>query len=514
MTKRILAILLALFMLIPCIVACGDNDKQDKESGDIVDTDDYEGTDKYEVYDDLGDLDFGGKVVSIANVDRTWYDHEVFVEKITGDTVKDAIYKRNAAVEKRLNIEIMPVRFRGPGVVQFAVVNDLQKNILGGTLSYDLIHNPSYATASYTSRSLFYNLLKVDALDLDKVYWSKYFNDAASIGNGQYMATGAISLSFYRFIFATLVNNKVLESHADSPDLVEVLRQGKWTLEYQKQLASQYYVDKGEPGKDEQDDFGLVTSDYLNVDPYWSSCDITVLKKTSNGFYTYDLDIERVSIVVDRVLSMFNDNGTFCYLLDGKHETGNGEQIEIANKFAQGGALMATLRLIELEDISIRNMLDEYTVLPMPKYDENQDDYYSYIHDSFTAVSIPASVNDEEAEVLGAVLEAMASESYRTVTPAYYETALKLRYVDNPESSEILDMMTQNVKLDAAVVYMHALVADNSTVLTILRKISVDNYRSGISPNVGSSFASFSGAIGKKLNSVQAAIMQMQKKGN
>ena len=505
-------------MLAPCAVACkkGNGGAVTEGGSDTVSTSSQvENTDKYNIYDDLGELDFGGRTVTIANVDRTWYDNEVYVSEITGDKVKDAIYERNKAVEERLNIKLDTVRYKGPGVVQFAVVNNLEKGVLGGALEYDLVHSPSYASASYTGRNLFYNLLKVDALDLDgKVYWSKYFNEAASIGKGQYMATGAISLSFYRFIFATLVNDKVLNSHTEAPNIVEIVNDGKWTLEYQKTLAAQYYEDQGADGKDEEDNFGLVTSDYLNVDPYWSACNLSALKKGGHGFYVYELDIERVSGAVDRILSLFNDDATYCYLLDGKHETGNGEQIAIAKKFAKGESLMATLRLIELEDVSIRNMKDEYTVIPLPKYDEQQDKYYSYIHDSFTAVSIPVTVNAEEAEVLGSVLEAMASESYRTVTPRYYEEALKLRYVDNPESAQMLDMMTQNVKLDAAVIFMHALVADNSTVLTIMRKIVGDNYRNGVSPNVASSFAGFTKAINTKLNDLQIKVQEIQNNGN
>ena len=516
MAKRILIFLLAVAMSVPCLVACKKSKPQEPQTTAPEETTPRrEYSDKYAVYDDLGDLNFGERTVTIANVDRTWYDDEVASEGYTGDIVKDAIFSRNSAVEERLHIFIESVRFKGPGVVQFAVVNNLEKDILSGTLTYDLVQSPSYASASYTNRNLFYNLWNVEALDLNnKVYWSNLFNETASIGKGQYMATGAISLSFYRFIFATLVNNRVLADHSNSPDLIEVVKDGEWTLEYQKTLASQFYADKGDSGKDAQDDFGLVTSDYLNVDPYWSACDLPVLKKGSDGFYTYDLDVERVSNAVDKILALFSEDGTFCYQLDGKHETGNGEQIAIAEKFARGGALMATLRLIELENAAIRNMQDEYTVLPMPKYDEEQNNYYSYIHDSFTTVSIPSVVSDEEAEVLGSVLEALASESYRTVTPKYYEIALKTRYVDNPESAEMLDLITQNVKLDAAIVYMHGLTVEKTTVLTILRKISTDYYRKGISPTVASSFSSFAEGIEEQLRDYQAMIRQMQNKGN
>ena len=55
--------------------------------------------------------------------------------------------------------------------------------------------------------------------------------------------------------------------------------------------------------------------------------------------------------------------------------------------------------------------------------------------------------------MLGAFLEVMASESYRVVTPAYYEVALKSRYTKDPASWEMLDLITENLYIDPGVLY-------------------------------------------------------------
>ena len=142
--KRIFVFALIFAMLVPCLVACKKSKTKVPENTTPAETTrPQEYSDKYAVYDDLGDLNFGGRTVTIANVDRTWYDDEVASEGFTGDIVKDAIFSRNSAVEERLNIEIESRRFKGPGVVQFAVVNNLEKDILAGTLTYDLVQSPS-----------------------------------------------------------------------------------------------------------------------------------------------------------------------------------------------------------------------------------------------------------------------------------------------------------------------------------------------------------------------------------
>lgn len=68
----------------------------------------------------------------------------------------------------------------------------------------------------------------------------------------------------------------------------------------------------------------------------------------------------------------------------------------------------------------------------------------------------------------GAVLEVMAAESYRRVTPEYYETALKTQYMDDPALWEMLDMITGNIKLDAGVLYTKVLDSVHQKLRTII----------------------------------------------
>ena len=491
MKKRLICFLLLLCMLLPMAFACSKDEEGGVEESSVSDVEsstESETENKYDVYDNLGDVDLGGRKITIASVDRSWYDDEIDVARNTGNIVNDAIYKRNMLVEKRMNINIESIRLGNRGNdsgIQYAVVNDLRRNAGSGIHSYDIISAPVYCTIMYTGENLFHDLKDLDAIDFDQVYWSQLFNETASIGESQYMATGAISLSYYRFIFATYVNNNVLATKADAPDLVQVVKDGKWTLEYQRILANQYYVNVGDSSKDEQDTFGHVTSEYLNVDPYWSSCEISILKKNDANYYEYDLNTDRLSGVVDLLIQAFTDNGTFCYRPDGTDETGNGEQEDIAKKFASGTALMATIRLIEAENEHIRDMKDPYTILPIPRWSEDQDNYYSFVHDSFTGVAVPSTSTKDDAQVFGQVLEAMASESYRTVTPAYYETALKVRYSGSAASWDMLDMITENVYMDGGVLYTKKL----KNVHQLFRSIMVNAYRNGKGNTVSSTYS-------------------------
>ena len=123
---------------------------------------------------------------------------------------------------------------------------------------------------------------------------------------------------------------------------------------------------------------------------------------------------------------------------------------------------MVTLRLYECENDLVG--MSNYGIVPLPKLDGNQEINRSAIHDSFSVYSLPNfSFTDDELSMLGAVLEVMASQSFKTITPAYYEQALKGRYVNDPQSVAMLDDITQNVWIEAGILNCNAIEAPHKT---------------------------------------------------
>ena len=50
-----------------------------------------------------------------------------------------------------------------------------------------------------------------------------------------------------------------------------------------------------------------------------------------------------------------------------------------------------------------------------------------------------------KADTMGAVLEVLSRESAKNVVPAYYETALKVKYARDDQSSKMLDIIRYNI---------------------------------------------------------------------
>jgi hypothetical protein len=103
----------------------------------------------------------------------------------------------------------------------------------------------------------------------------------------------------------------------------------------------------------------------------------------------------------------------------------------------------------------MRNMEDSYGVVPMPRLSETQTAYRSTLHDGFSVIAVPATIYGEHLEMVCAVLEAMGSASYRIVRPAYYETTLRTKLASDPDSSRMMDIITQNLRTDPGYFYVH-----------------------------------------------------------
>jgi hypothetical protein len=98
----------------------------------------------------------------------------------------------------------------------------------------------------------------------------------------------------------------------------------------------------------------------------------------------------------------------------------------------------------------LRAMNGDYGIIPYPKWDKDQPDYYTASQNSYSLFCIPVTCSKIDA--VGAAAEAMCAESYRKVTPAYYEIALKKKYSRDDETSQMLDLIRSGLTFDFGII--------------------------------------------------------------
>ncbi|MBQ5793258.1 MAG: hypothetical protein IIW17_04495 [Clostridia bacterium] len=458
--KRLISILILIATLTMTLAACVE--APDPEQGGDVSEEQSETL----LLDNIPEnLKFNGEdVVILSRSMQGWTQDEVAVPELNSEPVNDAMFNRNIVVGDRLNVNIVSAPIEDPD--QFKPITEIERVVKAGGEDYDLVAAACYVALGSTVKGTFLDLTDLEYLDLEQDYWMQGYNDVIAYGESQYTATGMIALSTYRFAFVTMFN-KDLFTDKNLPFLYEAVANNEWTLDYQAALTEDFYQDLNGDGKrDEEDLYGHVSCPGLNVDSYWSACDVSLVQKDEDGAYGWVLDTGRLADVVDKVLYLFYDcGGTYLY----KEVANNTEQDEIRKMFSDGRAAMATLRLIAVEQPDVRNMEQMYGIVPMPKYDANQAEYGTLMHDQFTVFCIPASAAAEKIEMIGATMEVMASESLRLVKPAYYEIALKRKYMSDPVAWDMLDLTFARVIVDAGVVYGEALGYPHHDLRTIIQ---------------------------------------------
>jgi hypothetical protein len=131
-----------------------------------------------------------------------------------------------------------------------------------------------------------------------------------------------------------------------------------------------------------------------------------------------------------------------------------GETVNYGNdvKFFPQGKILFFGGLVRFSNY-FRSMENDYGILAVPKWDESQANYHTTSHANYSLVSVPVTVTQERHDMIGAVMEALASEGYRTTTPAYFESTLKNKYSRDEESLKVLDILKTGLEFQPVMIY-------------------------------------------------------------
>ena len=117
------------------------------------------------------------------------------------------------------------------------------------------------------------------------------------------------------------------------------------------------------------------------------------------------------------------------------------QHADVKVAFREGRALFYATPMTNV--VGFRDMDDDFGILPYPKLDAEQENYYSTAMDNFSFLLMPVDVKNMDNA--GLITEALAAESYRSVIPAFYDTVLKTKVSRDDDSAEMLDIVRDNL---------------------------------------------------------------------
>ena len=483
--KRILAALLASLMLIPAMAACSDDSAETPadttaavEDTTTAETEPPE-TERHEIKDDLPtDLKFGGKTFSIYVATQAVHDNFVMgkAEK-EGDIVNDAVWERNANVQEQLDITLKATPYANTYKDVASAISTL---ILAGDSSYDIYMGHQYGMTSLVSQKVFVDANTMKYINFDQPWWMTTFMDELTLGKGsRYLLVSDFNTQVVSYIRANFFNKTLYEKlYGDPNELYKLTLDGKFTLDHMNKLIAGSYKDlNGDGAVDDKDQLGLACNQLLaSVDSFVYGSHVKFTNRDKDGYVQLNMVTDDTVKVVEQLCAFFNQQAIYT-------KTG-GKQNAI---FAEGNTLfLGNGMLSAAESAELRGMEDDFGILPHPKTSEDQE-YFSLVHD--TALLTGVSVAGKNLEMTGAVLEALAAESYRRVTPAWYESAMKLKYSRDDISSQMIDLIKDSMATDFIFAYNASLNGLGQIFRTIIGQNKPETYVSTVESKIAAAEA-------------------------
>ena len=437
--KKLLALLFALMLIV---TGCAGNELQ---KGDIdgktdgsqsVETAAPEEAKKTlaDVMKELPERNFEGYEFTVITRDPAniyWFTRDVFSEGMDGEPINDAVYERNTYIEEKYNVVIKDMPAISP-------TDKAKTLILAGETFTAVTDGLSALATTLVVNNWLADYNAMPGIKLENVWWDQAMNSDLSVKHKLYFVTGDISIMDNEGTWNILFNKVMITDFSlESP--YELVYNNAWTITKMHEYALIVSTDLDGDGKMTypNDRFGLASEEFNNY-AFWVGGGMKITNKDKDDVPYLTVYSEKSANVLEKAVTLNNDKNVFF-----NHNRNSMDNGMYNILFTTVG--MRILPVFRKTDI-------DFGILPLPKYDESQEKYYTtYSPYNLTAYSVPVSALDLERT--GILLEAMAAISYYTLTPAYYEISLKGKMLRDNESGLMIDMILANRAYDMGQVF-------------------------------------------------------------
>ena len=439
-TKRSLAVLLLASMMLS---ACGQTET-------VKDTAETTGTAAAEtetetvdpiagrtLQDEVPALDFGGAEFRSIVQESTPYD--IYVAESTGDTLNDVIFNRNEAIQERFNVKIAEAVAKAHG----QIASEVKSVVTAGDDAYDLVLGQMEESGKNALEGYFRNWYDIPYVNFENPWYPKsLMQDGIAAVNGKmFVAMSDLCISYAEQTWA-IAYDKVEAENYGITDVYETVREGKWTIDKLMEWTEDIYTDVNNDGnKDEGDFYGFMhaaTGCHLAAYLYGFDQRSVDIK---DGTPVMILNTEKTVSIFEKLYKLNQNPGTLNMASSGS---------KVRELFPAGRSIFATMQMHHCYNY-MRDFENPYGIIPFPKWDEAQAEYYSIVDAGCNIIAVLMTA--QNTDMIGALVEALSAESWRSVMPTYCDITLGAKVARDEESSEMINMALENRFIDFAYLY-------------------------------------------------------------
>lgn len=477
--KRVMCIFLVLTFVLASLIACAKKDNGDEESNKanesgstshVKETNEY-GEETFTTTVPYDDLDFEGEELTmllrnnIVNT-REWY------KESTEDELDEAIAMRNETVCVNLNVKINFVFLDGNGGNHGPYINQLfsaiSRDVDSNLHYYDIGCNFSYYCTSATIRNYASNLMdsaQFPYFDFSLPCWNQAIIEDTTFNNRLFYVAGDSNISMFDAAMIIWHNKTLYDKKREATDpenMQDLALSGMWTCEELYRWAQVFEDSNGTAGKQSDDTygFGLYSRDPCPADSLPYAWDLELI--VENNDQTHEFNIIGNTKAEDALTKFRNLlSAPGCTMSVGLSST--------PEQFAAGKYVFFNDRIFSSyeSNMLIREMEDKYALLPMPKYDKEQENYGTTSQDYYNLYMILDHSRSDvptKGEAISAFLQLANEESYTGVRGYYFNRIIKPKFFGTDDSEgtvtksiALFDIIIDNIEFDYMTIYSSAL---------------------------------------------------------
>ncbi len=445
--RLITALFLCIAMILPvlsCAETSGGDTTTAPDPGEVAQTQAPTETEPEETSYPFLDVEYANEEFLIFNSEPKYsMIMNILAEDVSGEPVNDAQYKAMFKVEEKYKIDL----------VEYACGWDNQYDEIMNVSStgediYDVAYLRSTHIGTMFTSSYLLNLYGVENLNIDMPWWNQQLKDDATLlGDHLYYLSSDAHLMAFEGTWG-IYFNKTLLSNKGLPSPYEDVYNNTWTLARLTELAAQSASLGGDPSWDftagGSSIYGMASFKNL-INALMVGCNEHYCLKDAEGVpYFAMAESQTVYDVTEAIAALTGDtaNGTYISANStGKHYT--------KDIFSQGRSVFMGGEL-KAGASELKDMTDPYGILPIPKYNSDQENYLSNMYWGTLLFTIPTTCATPERTA--AVMDLLSYYAWQDVLPVYYER-LCYRGTRDAESVAMLEMISETRYLNWAIAY-------------------------------------------------------------
>ena len=433
---------------------------------------------------------YEGETFRVLNVEMAWADTPFSAEELMGESLNDALYTRDLRLQELLGIKIEEIRDTASNI-DTAVA----KSVMAQDGAYQAVINMMRCVGSYAQHQYAEDMSTYDGLQFNKPWWNTEMIDSYNFGNKIYVLFGDFHIgwatSHYIIGFSkSLVANNNLE------DPYTLIDRNEWTWDKMYEMMNVVAHDVNGDGKytTENDVYGI---GHFNNAPkcFIMSANVSLLSYDAEGIPSFTAHTnEKYLAAWEKMITYFASDARLVSMpgIEGYSKI-SGSTDGYKTLFSEGRLLFYDEVIGTLRDQ--RDSAHEYGIVPHPKYEASQSDYYSPVNPDAMTMIIP--YGDTQREMTATVLENLCAYSHYEVMPVFVETTLHYKFAQDAKSIEVLNTVLESNMFDISFSYNWGEIAG-----------TLDNLAKTGTANITSTLNASSKALGKLITKTVEALTE------